>query len=47
MKQVLALFGEVFGEPDAYLRNPPTDGYLRTLLAKPHSSRWSRATASR
>jgi aminoglycoside 3-N-acetyltransferase I len=36
MKQVLALFGEVFGEPETYLRNPPTDGYLRTLLAKPH-----------
>lgn len=32
MDGVLALFGEVFGEPDTYTGKRPGDGYLRRLL---------------
>jgi aminoglycoside 3-N-acetyltransferase I len=34
MKALLALFGEVFGEPETYQGNVPTDAYLAALLAK-------------
>jgi aminoglycoside 3-N-acetyltransferase I len=30
------VFGEAFGEPDTYGAQPPSDEYLRTLLAKDH-----------
>jgi aminoglycoside 3-N-acetyltransferase I len=36
LKQLLELFGEVFGEPDTYQGAVPSDDYLRSLLAKPH-----------
>jgi len=31
-----ALFGEVFGDPQAYSAEPPSDAYLEALLAKEH-----------
>jgi aminoglycoside 3-N-acetyltransferase I len=36
MHELLAMFGEVFGEPDTYQGAVPSDAYLRTLLGKPH-----------
>jgi aminoglycoside 3-N-acetyltransferase I len=30
------LFGEAFDEPDTYGAQPPSEAYLRDLLAKPH-----------
>lgn len=33
MRAVLALFGEAFDDPGAYVANPPTDRYLQDLLA--------------
>jgi aminoglycoside 3-N-acetyltransferase I len=35
LKQLLAVFGEAFGDMDAYQRAVPRDEYLRSLLAKP------------
>jgi len=32
MDRLLALFGEVFGEPETYTAKRPGDGYLRRLL---------------
>ena len=32
LKEMLRLFGEVFGEPETYQSNVPTDEYLRSLL---------------
>ena len=34
-RALLAVFGEAFGEPDAYGAHPPTDAYLARLLGKP------------
>ena len=36
LKQLLQLFGEVFGDMRAYQSAVPRDEYLRSLLAKPH-----------
>ena len=36
LKQLLAVFGEAFGEPDTYGAHVPDDAYLRRLLGKPH-----------
>jgi aminoglycoside 3-N-acetyltransferase I len=36
LHQLLALFGEAFGEPDTYQGAVPTDAYLTALLEKPH-----------
>jgi len=36
LKGLLAVFGEAFGDHDAYQGAVPTDAYLRSLLAKPH-----------
>jgi aminoglycoside 3-N-acetyltransferase I len=36
VKAMLALFGEVFGEPETYQRHVPSDAYLKRLLEKPH-----------
>jgi aminoglycoside 3-N-acetyltransferase I len=35
-KELLAVFGEAFGEPSTYQGAVPSDAYLRTLLGKPH-----------
>jgi aminoglycoside 3-N-acetyltransferase I len=31
-----AMFGEAFGDAEAYAAAPPSDAYLESLLAKPH-----------
>jgi aminoglycoside 3-N-acetyltransferase I len=36
LKQLLTVFGEAFGDMDAYQRTVPRDAYLRSLLSKPH-----------
>ena len=36
LKDLLAVFGEAFGDHDAYQGAVPTDGYLKDLLKKPH-----------
>jgi aminoglycoside 3-N-acetyltransferase I len=36
LKQLLTVFGEAFGDMDAYQSAVPRDAYLRSLLAKPH-----------
>jgi aminoglycoside 3-N-acetyltransferase I len=36
LRELLAVFGEAFGEPDTYGAHQPDDAYLRGLLAKPH-----------
>lgn len=36
LRAMLALFAEVFDDPASYSSNPPSDEYLRGLLAKPH-----------
>jgi len=36
MTALLAMFGEVFGEPETYGGAVPSDAYLETLLAKAH-----------
>ena len=36
LKQLLKVFGEAFGDMDAYQSAVPRDAYLRSLLAKPH-----------
>ena len=33
MREMLALFGRVFGDADTYAKHPPDDTYLQTLLA--------------
>lgn len=33
MRGMLALFGAAFAEPETYLARPPSDAYLRSLLA--------------
>ena len=33
MRAMLALFGEVFGDPESYLAKQPDDNYLRHLLS--------------
>lgn len=33
MRAMLALFGEVFGDPESYLAKQPDDDYLRHLLS--------------
>lgn len=35
LRGVNALFGEVFGEREAYTGHPPDDAYCRKLLARP------------
>jgi aminoglycoside 3-N-acetyltransferase I len=35
MKELLAVFGEAFGERETYQGNVPSDDYLRALLDKP------------
>jgi aminoglycoside 3-N-acetyltransferase I len=35
-KDLLAVFGEAFGEPATYGDHVPSDAYLRDLLGKPH-----------
>jgi aminoglycoside 3-N-acetyltransferase I len=35
MRELLQVFAEAFGEPATYLEAAPSDGYLRTLLARP------------
>jgi len=34
MRQLLGLFGEVFGEPETYAQTQPDDAYLDRLLAR-------------
>jgi len=36
MRDLNALFGQVFADPDSYAAVPPSDGYLRELLGKAH-----------
>lgn len=36
MRKLNATFGEVFNEPDTYGGQPPSDEYLRSLLASDH-----------
>jgi aminoglycoside 3-N-acetyltransferase I len=36
LKQLLAVFGEAFSEPDIYQGNTPSDKYLEVLLSKAH-----------
>ena len=36
MRQLNTLFGDAFAEPDTYTAEPPSDAYLRDLLAKEH-----------
>jgi aminoglycoside 3-N-acetyltransferase I len=36
LKSLLRVFGRAFGEEDTYQDAVPTDGYLQSLLAKPH-----------
>jgi len=36
LKQLLKVFGEAFGDVDAYQSAVPRDAYLRSLQAKPH-----------
>ncbi|MFW6197346.1 MAG: AAC(3)-I family aminoglycoside N-acetyltransferase [Myxococcota bacterium] len=36
MRALNALFGEVFGEPETYGAEPPSDGYLEEVLGKEH-----------
>lgn len=36
LRGVNRMFGEAFGEPHTYGTEPPSDDYLRTLLAKDH-----------
>ena len=36
LKDLLAVFGEAFGEPETYQGAVPSDAYLEALLAKPH-----------
>ena len=36
LRALNALFGEAFGEPEAYGAEPPSDVYLEALLAKEH-----------
>jgi aminoglycoside 3-N-acetyltransferase I len=36
IRKLNALFGVVFTEPTTYAGNPPTDAYLKGLLAKEH-----------
>jgi aminoglycoside 3-N-acetyltransferase I len=36
MRTMLAMFGEAFEDPQAYGGAPPSDEYLRTLLARDH-----------
>ena len=36
MRELNAVFGEAFNEPETYGAEPADDGYLTTLLAKPH-----------
>ena len=35
LRDMLALFGAAFDDPETYVRKPPTDGYLGELLASP------------
>lgn len=35
LRQLNALFGEAFAEPETYLGRPPDDAWLQALLAKP------------
>jgi len=35
MRRTLRMFGEAFGDMASYASNPPTDAYLRGLLASP------------
>lgn len=36
LRALNALFGEAFGDPEAYGADPPSDVYLEALLAKDH-----------
>jgi aminoglycoside 3-N-acetyltransferase I len=36
MRELNTLFGNAFGEPEAYTAEPPSDAYLEGLLAKEH-----------
>jgi len=36
MHRMLRMFGEAFEDADSYTSKPPTDGYLRRLLASEH-----------
>jgi len=36
LKDLLAVFGEAFGEPETYQGAVPSDAYLEALLGKPH-----------
>ena len=36
MRKLNTLFGKVFGDPDTYRAEPPSDTYLRDLLGKQH-----------
>lgn len=35
-RQLNSMFGDAFGEPDTYCRQPPPDAYAKNLLAKAH-----------
>src|SRR5215210_5742040 len=36
LRQLNAVFGEAFAEPETYTAAPPSDAYLESLLAKEH-----------
>lgn len=36
LRALNALFGEAFGDPEAYGAEPPSDSYLEALLGKEH-----------
>lgn len=36
MRQLNAMFGEAFGDPESYERDPPPDSWLETLLSMNH-----------
>ena len=35
-RELIVLFAEAFGDAEMYLAAPPGDGYLRSLLGRPH-----------
>ena len=36
LRELNAVFGDAFGEPETYAAQPPSDAYLEDLLAKEH-----------
>jgi len=36
LRELNALFGQAFADAETYVAEPPSDGYLKDLLGKPH-----------